>query len=149
MLLPLPSAFAALLAVALSGGHGLAGERIDGPVLADVVEVIDGDTVRVSARIWPGQRVEVAVRLRGVDAPEMRGRCAAERRLARAARAALGRRLGAAPVRLVNIGGGKYYGRVLAEVMLADGTDLGQWLLANAPVRPYAGGRRERWCADR
>lgn len=125
-----------------------AAEQVDGPVLADVVKVIDGDSLLVSAHIWPGQRVDVAVRLRGIDAPEMRARCAVERRMALKARTALGERIGHGPVSLRNIAGGKYFGRVLADVVLADGSDLATFLLANAPVRAYGGGRRGQWCVS-
>ncbi len=31
-----------------------AGERIPGPVLADVVRIVDGDTIDVTARAWIG-----------------------------------------------------------------------------------------------
>lgn len=61
---------------------------IDGPVAAMVERVVDGETVRVSARIWVGHTVSVAVRVAGVDAPELyRPRCDAEREAARRAKA--------------------------------------------------------------
>jgi micrococcal nuclease len=149
----LPARVAGLLlaAMALFGAGGgfnpaAATERIDGPVVADVVEIIDGDSVRVSAHIWPGQRVSVNVRLRGIDAPELRAGCVVEQRLAMAAREALRSRLGGGPVRLSNISGGKYYGRVLADIRLGDGSDLAAYLLDNGLVRVYRGGRRDGWC---
>jgi micrococcal nuclease len=33
--------------------------------------VIDGDTILVAAKPWPQQTMEVYVRLRGIDAPEL------------------------------------------------------------------------------
>ena len=45
------------------------------PVLAQVVEVFDGDTLRVSARTWLDQDLLIWVRFDGVDAPETRGKC--------------------------------------------------------------------------
>lgn len=60
--------------------HAEAAEPIPGPVPAEIVDIIDGDTVAVRARIWPGQFVETRVRLRGVDTPEIRRPdCEAER----------------------------------------------------------------------
>ncbi len=44
-------------------------QDIPGPILARVVEVIDGDTILVEARIWLDQVVTTRVRLAGVDAP--------------------------------------------------------------------------------
>jgi micrococcal nuclease len=85
-----------LLCLALLGAAAppvAAGETLPGPVPARLVEVIDGDTLRVRARIWLGQEIETAVRLAGVNAPELAGKCDAERRLARAARASLAQAL--------------------------------------------------------
>src|SRR3989338_6548178 len=45
-------------------------EPVTGPVAAAVLEVIDGDTIVVRARIWLGQAVETRVRLSWADAPE-------------------------------------------------------------------------------
>ena len=79
----------ALLAMS-AGGVPAAAEILPGPVLAEVVEIIDGDTLAVRARIWLDQTIEARVRLSGIDAPELRGRCAAERHAAVAARALIG-----------------------------------------------------------
>ncbi|MCV0394315.1 MAG: thermonuclease family protein [Rhizobiaceae bacterium] len=138
-------AISALAAVATAPVQA---ERLDGPVLADVIEVVDGDTLRVSARIWPGQTVRVLVRLRGIDAPERRARCEAERQAAHRARSALAALVAGGPVELRAIGGGKYYGRVLADIRLADGGDPARHLLEARLVRPYGKNRRERWCLD-
>ena len=46
-------------------------ETIAGPVSAEIIEVIDGDTILVDASPWPQQTIEVYVRLRGIDAPEL------------------------------------------------------------------------------
>ena len=135
---------AALLPVGSAAVY--AGEVLRGPVEARALSVLDGDTLRVEATIWPGQVVRVAVRVRGVDAPELKSRCAAEQAAALKARAALETLVGGAPVSLSNIGGGKYYGRVLADVTTAEGVAIGPALLALALVRPYGGGRRGGWC---
>ena len=60
-----------------------------GPVEAIVVEVLDGDTFLAEAFVWPGHTVRVNVRIRGIDAPEMKARCDAERAAALKAREAL------------------------------------------------------------
>lgn len=128
------------------------GERLAGPIGAQVLRVLDGDTIEVSARIWLGQNVETRVRLAGIDAPELRGACSYERELAARARAHLVARLGsvetrAARVTLYDISLGKYAGRVLARVQTAAGEDLSQSLLAAGLARPYRGGGRDPWCA--
>lgn len=118
-----------------------------GPVPARVIRVVDGDTLVVQAYVWVGQAIEVAVRIRGVDAPETRGRCARERELAARATRWLEAAVGDGEVSLTHISGGKYFGRVVAEVAAADGSALGPGLLAAGLARPYDGGRREGWCA--
>ncbi len=145
------AALAAALALAggLGGQPALAardGGAVAGPVTARVLAVIDGDTILVRARIWIGQEVETRVRLDGVDAPELRGRCAYERRLASAARAFVATAVGGGTVRLSDIRYDKYGGRVLARVTTAAGDDLGALLVAAGLARAYHGGRRGRWC---
>jgi endonuclease YncB( thermonuclease family) len=141
------SAPAAALAASLLAADPAGGERLlGGPVEARVISVIDGDTLRAAAFIWPGHEVTVSVRIRGIDAPEIKSRCEAERRAAERAKSALEDLVGLGSVRLRDVGGGKYYGRVLADVEAADGTPVGAALLSLDLVRPYGGGRRDPWC---
>ncbi len=117
-----------------------------GPVEAMVVEVLDGDTFLAEALVWPGQTVRVNIRIRGIDAPEMKARCDAERAAALRARDALASLFGGDPIAISNIAGAKYYGRVLADVTTSGGDAVAQVLLGEKLVRPYAGGRRAGWC---
>jgi len=117
-----------------------------GPIEAQLVRVVDGDTLIVRARVWIGQTVETMVRIDGIDAPELRGRCAGEREAARAARARVQELIGARPVRLRAVRYGKYAGRVLARVETAEGVEVGTRLVEEGHARRYAGGRREPWC---
>ncbi len=121
---------------------------IAGPVRAHLVRVVDGDTVEVLARIWPDHYVETLVRLAGIDAPELRGRCAEEIALAERAKARLAALLAGSRLLLVDIHYGKYAGRVVARVLTEDGRDVAETLLAEKLARPYAGGRRAPWCGD-
>lgn len=51
-----------------------------GPYDAEVVRILDGDTVSVRVAIWPGLVAEYSVRIRRIDAPEiLRPDCEAER----------------------------------------------------------------------
>lgn len=128
----------------------VAGDRLAGPLPAEVVSVIDGDTLEVRVRIWLGQNLRTRVRLAGVDAPELRGQCDRETGLARRARDYLRARLGAdgtGTVRLRDVRNGKYAGRVLARVETLAGEDLGRGLIAAGLARPYTGRARASWCA--
>jgi endonuclease YncB( thermonuclease family) len=119
---------------------------LPGPVPAEVVRVIDGDTVEVEATIWLGQRLRTQVRLWGVDAPELKGRCAAERRLAARARAYTAAALAGGRVALHDVRHDKYGRRVLARLVTDQGRDLGRALIAAGLARPYQGERRGGWC---
>lgn len=139
------------VALMLSGSvHAVTGkDRLAGPVSARVIDVVDGDTIRVHARIWLGQELETYVRLSGVDAPELKGHCAAERELALRAREFVLELVGGLEVRLIDIEYGKYAGRVVAKVSTDSGEDVAQALLAGGLARPYDGGARGSWCEDR
>jgi micrococcal nuclease len=141
-LLVVPAAAAAFVAA----GPALAGERLDGPVAAEVVRVIDGDSLEVRARLWLGLDLTVEVRIAGIDTPEVRGKCDSERTMAAEAKRRLALLVGAS-VRLANVTGDKYGGRVDADVSAADGADVGAAMVANGLARPYDGGRRGDWCA--
>lgn len=125
-------------------------EMLPGPIPAQVLRVLDGDTLEVRARIWLGQDVTTLLRLADVDAPEARGACANERALAAQATAFVRRALGSgdkpAIVTLSEVRQGKYAGRVVARVAVADGRDLGAALVAARLARPYDGSARMPWC---
>lgn len=113
---------------------------------AEVLRVIDGDTFEARVRIWPGMDVTTKVRLRGIDAPEMRARCEDERTKAVAARDALARLLREGAVGVTRVGQDKYGGRVDADVSTAQTADVAEALLGSGLVRRYDGGRRVGWC---
>lgn len=123
-------------------------EAVAGPIAAWVNEVIDGDTIVVRARIWLGQDVETRVRLFGVDAPEMKARCAEEQRLAWAAREFVRARVAEKRVSLMDIRYDKYGRRVLARVLTPEGEDLAQALIRGGLARAYDGAKRRSWCGD-
>ena len=124
-------------------------EPVAGPVPAAVLEVIDGDTILVRARIWLGQDVETRVRLSGADAPEAKARCEEERVLARAARDFVRDRVESKRVALRDIRYDKYGRRVLARVITPDGEDLAESLIRHGLARAYGGGARSGWCPDK
>lgn len=121
---------------------------IPGPVLASIIRIIDGDTLLVDAHPWPGQAVRVSVRLRGIDTPERRSRCPDQRAAAALASAELARLVaGYALVELSNVGGGKYYGRVLADLK-AGQRDVASAMLESGLAQPYQGGKRQQQNCD-
>ncbi len=117
--------------------------EIAGPVTAEILRVIDGDTLLVEAYPWPQQRIEAYVRLRGIDTPELRAACPGERDAAHLARQALTDMAGeGSTIWLQNIAGDKYFGRIVADVMLPDGRNPAEVLKTAGLASEYDGGRK-------
>lgn len=117
-----------------------ANRQIDGPVLAHLVKVVDGDTVLVEAMPWPDHKVSTYVRLRGIDAPELKSKCPTFRKAAQRAKEELTDLMdGQDIVSLTAISGDKYFGRVVADLALQDGMRPAQHLLEAGLVEPYQG----------
>ena len=116
--------------------------------VAAVVSVYDGDTFRANIAGWPALiGNNMPIRVKGVDAPEIRGQCESEKAAAREARQFTVDRLNNAQViELRNMERGKYF-RILADVYL-DGVNLTGLLLNAGHARPYQGGKRAGWCSD-
>lgn len=121
--------------------------EVAGVIRAEVDYVYDGDTMRVMAEPWPDVFVNVLVRVRGIDTPELRGGCPDEQLRAREARDFTAELVEVAGgvVELTRVGDDKYYGRVVADVS-AGGRSVAEELLASGMARPYGGGTREGWC---
>ena len=136
----------AVITMAGSADNPRRNEGVSGPISASVLRVIDGDTIAVRARIWIGQSVETRVRIAGVDAPELRGKCALESELAIAARDLVTEVIGDAPAILRDVRHDKFGGRVLALVESGAGEDIAALLIAAGLGRPYDGGKRASWC---
>jgi endonuclease YncB( thermonuclease family) len=113
---------------------------------AEVVRVIDGDTFEARVHLWPGLDVTTRVRLRGVDAPELKARCGEERAKAEAAREALRVMLDQGEVGISRVTLDKYGGRVVADASTSGTPDVSAALLDAGVARRYAGGHRDGWC---
>lgn len=137
-----------LCAVALAERYPIAYADVNalpGPIPADVIRVVDGDTLRVRARIWLGQEVEVSVRLAGIDAPEtFRPDCEAEREAGIAATNALAGQI-QETVWLTNVLEDKYAGRVVADARLPGSVSLSEDMLARGHAVPL--GADGGWCS--
>ena len=86
------------------------------------------------------------MRLRGVDTPEIRGKCPWEKRMAKAAKRLVREILEkAGRITLRETGRGKYF-RIVAHVV-ADGTDVSDALLSAGLAVPYQGDKKTGdWC---
>src|ERR1041385_4489386 len=111
---------------------------------AEVLRVLDGDTFEARVHLWPGLETTTRVRLRGIDAPEMKARCADERVKAEAARDALRRILDQGEVGITRVTLDKYAGRVDADVSTASTPNVSNALHEAGHVRRYEHVRRRR-----
>ena len=113
---------------------------------AQLLRVLDGDTFETRVHVWPGIDITTKVRLRGIDAPELRARCPDERVKAEAARDALAAMLNEGDLMVLRVGLDKYGGRVLADAATRSVPDISTAMLATGLARPYGGGKRQTWC---
>jgi endonuclease YncB( thermonuclease family) len=111
-----------------------------------VLRVLDGDTFEARVGVWPGIEITTKVRLRGIDAPELRARCPQEHVRAVAARDALAGLLAEGAVGISRVTHDKYGGRVVADASTRQTADIAFALLRGGHVRTYQGGRRDSWC---
>jgi endonuclease YncB( thermonuclease family) len=114
----------------------------------DVIRTIDGDTFEARVHLEPGLDLNTRVRLRSIDAPELKASCPQELQMAEAATGVLRAMLSEGDVRIFNIGPDKYSGRVVADVVTRRTGNVSTAMLAAGHARRYNGGRRESWCAN-
>jgi hypothetical protein len=133
-------------------GSGVAVALAQGYVpFADVAlgDCHDGDICTVTVpNLHPFIGKEIPVRIRGIDAPELRGQCSAERDKARLARDFLRALLmEARTIELRNVERDSFF-RLLADVY-ADGADVSAVLLKEGYAVPYDGKhKRPDWCGS-
>ena len=117
-------------------------------VIDRVISVYDGDTFRVDIDEFPpivGRNI--AIRILGIDTPEIKGSCRKERELAIKARDFTRKYLNAANiVSLTNLRRDKYF-RILANVHI-DGKNLGDALLTQKLAVVYSGKSKFNWCTE-
>ncbi len=115
-------------------------------IVSKVISVYDGDTFRVNIDSLPpiiGQNI--AIRVNGIDTPEIRGKCKKEKELAINARDFVRNLLLKAKViKLTNIARGKYF-RIVANVLI-DGDSLEKQVLNKKLAYVYDGGKKLGWC---
>jgi endonuclease YncB( thermonuclease family) len=114
----------------------------------DVIRTIDGDTFEARVHLGPGLEPTTRIRLRGIDAPELKASCPQELQMAETATGALRGLLGDGGVTISNIGPDKYAGRVVADAATRRTGNVSTAMLTAGHARPYGGGHRNGWCAN-
>ena len=107
----------------------------------------DGDTITFNLpNLHPIIGKKIAVRVNGIDTPEIRGKCDKEKYDAEQAKSMVEDFLkDAENIDLKNMGRGKYF-RIVADVY-ADGENLAEALVDSGMAVRYNGGKKNvRWC---
>jgi len=111
-----------------------------------IISVYDGDTFRVDIDALPeivGKNI--AIRILGIDTPEIQGKCEQEKLLAIKARDLARDYLNnAKSIHLKNLSRGKYF-RLLADVFVDD-FNLADALLEKGLAVKYSGKKKSSWC---
>jgi endonuclease YncB( thermonuclease family) len=126
--------------------HGADAKFYESVTVSEVTSIYDADTFRGNIAGYPdiiGKHV--SIRVKGIDAPEIRGKCAAEIKAARIAKQFTVDHLrSGSKIELKNTERGKYF-RILADVFI-DGRELSKLLIESGNAREYHGGTRGSWC---
>jgi micrococcal nuclease len=157
MVAMLPAALAGVFMAGNRAADGQSGTAvtplsvIQGPVEADVISVTDGDSIKIAAFPWPDEATIRDVRIRGIDTPEVRGRCQYEKDLAAAAKSFVTDLVNKNKkrVKLLVIGcnstQGGQFGRCLADVHVGSVPIAGA-LIEKGLARTNMGEERKPWC---
>lgn len=116
-----------------------------GPYKAELVRVVDGDTIDVTIELWPGLTQKARIRLEGVNTPEKRTRLLCEKIAGIAATEFTQAFVESGAITIDDVRNGKFAGRVLGNVFV-DGHSLADALLVSGHAKAYSGGKREPWC---
>jgi micrococcal nuclease len=109
-----------------------------------VIKVYDGDTFTMISKLpqTEGPVYRFSVRMTGIDSPEIKGKTANEKELAKKSRDALSNLILGKIVVLKNVSTEKY-GRILADVYLGE-LCVNEWMISNNYAVKYDGGTKER-----
>lgn len=113
------------------------------------VRCYDGDTCTVIIPYLPEPFTTVRVRLRGVDAPEIRGKCMQEKARAHKAKTSVNawmREARTIDLRNASLG---LYGRVVADIILDGSINMAERLLDEGLAVRSVMKRSDRWCENR
>ena len=118
---------------------------------ATVERVVDGDTVRVHIPSFPAPFNPIAVRVDHINTPEKRHPapdCEIVLGVKASEYASAVMPDGQTITVVYDDSREDKYGRLLARIVLPDGRDYGQSLIAAGLAKPYDGGKKVEWCTD-
>jgi len=116
--------------------------------MADLLRVVDGDTIDVLLDLGYGVKYKTRVRLSGIDTAESRTRNLDEKKYGLEAKAWLKARLKAEGGRIViksRLDKKGKYGRVMGTLLDHNGVDINNEMLLNGQAIPYGGNKKLPW----
>ena len=135
-----------LVAICLISFTVIKANESESYTIEKIISVYDGDTFRADIRGLPdiiGKNI--AIRILGIDTPEIKGKCEEEKIVAIKARDFSRKALfNAKTITLKNLKRHKYF-RLLADVYVDD-IDLANALLVNNFSVKYSGKKKSSWC---
>ena len=135
-----------LVAICLISFTVIRANESESYTIEKIISVYDGDTFRADIRGLPdiiGKNI--AIRILGIDTPEIKGKCEEEKIVAIKARDFSRKALfNAKTITLKNLKRDKYF-RLLADVYFDD-IDLANALLVNNFAVKYSGKKMSAWC---
>lgn len=139
-----PMSFGALAAILLWYG-----QQYEIQPKYDIIRVIDGDTVVITAPFLPAPfEKELSLRISDINTPEIHlAKCDKERKLAEEVKEYITGRIEKSTKTVIVIHGwGKFGGRVIGDILL-NGNKLSKILLDKGYAEEYDGtGKRKDWC---
>ena len=143
-----PLTFSLVLVFLISGSTAVSAKPKFGDYEGAIyVRNYDGDTITFNLpNLHPIIGKKIAIRVNGIDTPEIRGKCDKEKYDAKQAKGMVEEFLkDAERIDLKNMGRGKYF-RIVADVY-ADGENLAEALVDSGMAVKYDGGKKNaRWC---
>ena len=108
-----------------------------------VIKVYDGDTITIVSQPYKNEPIfRFSLRLRGIDAPEMRSKDLKEKIAAKIVQQNLSDLILSKYVHVSNIGSDKY-GRILCDVDF-ENISVNKWLINNRFAVEYKGGTKQK-----
>ena len=110
-----------------------------------ILKVVDGDTIHITAPYLPIELGDkIGLRIRGIDTPEMRGKCLDEIQKAKDAKKYLVSLVESKPYTIIIQGRDKYF-RVLGDIKIGD-EYVSNMMIEKGYARKYNGGTKQTWC---
>lgn len=116
---------------------------------ANVVRVIDGDTIEIDVNTWLGATQRINLRLYGANTPEKRGKGVSDCEKLAAIKATKFTEKwldGIGEVMITNVKNGSFAGRAVGALYHVDKGFLHRALIGSGNAVIYYGGKRSPWC---